>query len=113
MDGGDPIHPRPFLEGVMGDVKRKYPLDGWRPVAHWWEHPTGARVWLEYVFERGDAVQRWKASRPGRGIEHLGPFVEVGEAINNALCATAGVAEASDGSKEEGVQEVWQGEEDK
>jgi hypothetical protein len=76
---------------------RRYPLDDWKPVAHWWEHPTGARVWLEYVKYEGAMVQKWRASRPGREEEHLGPFGDVREAVDNALSATAGAAEAGDG----------------
>lgn len=78
------------------DRPERHPLDGWKPVGHWWEHSTGARVWLEYMKHEGETVQKWKAARPGRGVEHLGPFENVREAIDNALSATAGVAEAGD-----------------
>jgi len=91
---------RPAREGRS----KHYPLDDWKPVAHWWEHPTGARVWLEYVKYEGAMVQKWRASRPGREEEHLGPFGDVREAVDNALSATAGAAEAGDGHQEKNIE---------
>ena len=62
-----------------------YPLDGWKPVAHWWEHPAGARVWQEYIQEHGQNVQRWFSRSPGGGVEQKhGPFVDVTDAVDAA-----------------------------